>query len=75
MSAVDRNDRSMTSRERSAAQVRPSGGRIPPHNLQAEESVLGAILLSRDALGAVVEAGLRYDDFYRPAPVSGGLVR
>ena len=47
---------------------RPAGaGRVPPHNLPAEESVLGAILLSRDALGAVVEAGLRYDDFYRPA--------
>src|SRR5262245_20034818 len=57
----------MTARERSTASARPAGGRIPPHNLQAEESVLGAILLSRDALGAVVEAGLRYDDFYRPA--------
>ncbi len=28
--------------------------------------MLGAILLSRDALGAVIEAGLRYDDFYKP---------
>ena len=28
--------------------------------------MLGAILLSRDVLGAVVEAGLRYDDFYKP---------
>lgn len=55
---------------------RPAGGdggardgatRVPPHNLPAEEAVLGAILLSRDALGAVVEAGLRYDDFYKPA--------
>ncbi|HYU65404.1 MAG TPA: DnaB-like helicase N-terminal domain-containing protein, partial [Jatrophihabitantaceae bacterium] len=39
---------------------------MPPHNLSAEESVLGAILLSRDALGAVIEQGLRYDDFYKP---------
>ena len=44
-----------------------STNRIPPHNLQAEESVLGAILLSRDALGSVIEQGLRYDDFYKPA--------
>ena len=29
--------------------------------------MLGAVLLSRDALGAVIEAGLRYDDFYKPA--------
>ena len=29
--------------------------------------MLGAILLSRDALGSVIEQGLRYDDFYKPA--------
>ncbi len=46
---------------------RRSGGRIPPHNLQAEESVLGAMLLSRDAIGAVSEQGLVPGDFYRPA--------
>jgi replicative DNA helicase len=40
---------------------------VPPHNLQAEESVLGALLLSRDAIGAVSELGLRPEDFYRPA--------
>lgn len=45
----------------------PSGPRVPPHNLPAEEAVLGAILLSREALGSVIEAGLRYDDFYKPA--------
>ncbi|RLE21244.1 MAG: replicative DNA helicase [Actinobacteria bacterium] len=44
-----------------------SGGRVPPHNLQAEESVLGALLLSRDAVGVVGEAGLRVRDFYSPA--------
>ncbi len=43
-----------------------SGNRVPPHNLQAEESVLGALLLSRDAIGAVSEQGLRPDDFYKP---------
>ena len=43
-----------------------SAGRVPPHNLQAEESVLGAVLLSRDAIGAVSEQGLRPDDFYKP---------
>ena len=38
----------------------------PPHNLQAEQSVLGAILLSDRALYAlVIEEGLRPDDFYR----------
>ena len=38
----------------------------PPHNLQAEQSVLGAILLSDRALYAlVIEEGLRPEDFYR----------
>ena len=31
-----------------------SAARIPPHNLQAEESLLGAMLLSRDAIGLAV---------------------
>lgn len=43
-----------------------SGNRIPPHNLQAEESLLGAMLLSRDAIGPAVEA-CSATDFYKPA--------
>ena len=55
--------------DRSERTTRPqrSAGRIPPHNLQAEESVLGALLLSRDAIGVVGEAGLKVRDFYNPA--------
>lgn len=39
--------------------------RVPPHNLQAEASLLGAMLLSRKACAAasIVEP----DDFYKPA--------
>lgn len=38
----------------------------PPQNLEAEESVLGAILLSDKTLYAlVIDTGLRADDFYR----------
>jgi len=44
-----------------------SRGRVPPHNIDAEESVLGALLLSRDAINAVGELDLRPGDFYRPA--------
>ncbi len=44
-----------------------SRGRVPPHNIDAEESVLGAMLLSRDAIGTVSEMGLMPGDFYRPA--------
>jgi replicative DNA helicase len=37
----------------------------PPHNIEAEESVLGAILLSeRTMYSLVIEEGLRAEDFY-----------
>lgn len=38
--------------------------RLPPHNLEAEESVLGALLLDRDAIIRVA-SNLKPDDFYR----------
>ena len=46
----------------------PGGGfdRQPPQDLSAEQSVLGGMLLSKDAIADVVEV-LRPDDFYRPA--------
>src|SRR5436190_24140208 len=40
--------------------------RVPPHNLQAEESLLGAMLLSKDAIASAVET-VGVDDFYKPA--------
>src|SRR3954449_11062606 len=42
-------------------------GRVPPHNLDAEESLLGAMLLSRDAIVAATELGLGAGEFYKPA--------
>ena len=46
-----------------------SGGasRVPPHNLEAEEALLGAMLLSRDAVAAASEVLPSADAFYRPA--------
>jgi replicative DNA helicase len=42
-------------------------GNVPPHNLEAETSVLGSILMTEQALDAVLlEVGLRAEDFYRP---------
>jgi replicative DNA helicase len=48
-------------------QRRAGANRVPPHNLEAEESLLGAMLLSRDAIVAAVEAQLGASDFYKPA--------
>jgi replicative DNA helicase len=41
--------------------------RVPPHNIDAEESLLGALLLSREAVNTVAELGLTADAFYKPA--------
>ena len=41
-------------------------GRTPPQDLAAEQSVLGGMLLSKDAIADVVEV-VRGHDFYRPA--------
>src|SRR3954453_9838544 len=57
-------------RQQGASSSRPpgaSGSRVPPQNLQAEESLLGAMLLSRDAIVAAVEVQLSAEDFYKPA--------
>ncbi|GEA87322.1 replicative DNA helicase [Cellulomonas cellasea] len=48
--------------------VRAGGGydRTPPQDVAAEQSVLGGMMLSKDAIADVVEQ-LRGTDFYRPA--------
>jgi replicative DNA helicase len=50
----------------SRASASPAYERVPPHNVEAEESVLGSMLLSKDAIAEVLEL-LHEDDFYRPA--------
>lgn len=51
-----------------AEQPPEEGGyeRTPPHDIPAEQSVLGGMLLSKDAITQVVEI-IRSADFYRPA--------
>lgn len=54
--------------ERGLSLNRPEPGfdRTPPQDIAAEQSVLGGMLLSKDAIADVVEQ-LRGPDFYRPA--------
>lgn len=49
-----------------AAEAGAEAGRTPPHDILAEQSVLGGMLLSKDAVaeGAAI---VREADFYRPA--------
>ncbi|MFB7293565.1 replicative DNA helicase [Actinacidiphila glaucinigra] len=51
-----------------ARSAMPSLERVPPQDLDAEQCVIGAMLLSKDAIGDVVTgARLMARDFYRPA--------
>jgi replicative DNA helicase len=51
-----------------AATAPPKGnGAVPPQNVEAEASVLGAILMSEQVLDRItIEVGLKATDFYRP---------
>ncbi|MCB0359341.1 MAG: hypothetical protein KDD44_06885, partial [Bdellovibrionales bacterium] len=42
---------------------RQAVGRVPPHSIEAEQSVLGAVMLDNEALNAILEV-LLADDFY-----------
>ena len=44
----------------------PEFERVPPHDVVAEQGVLGGMMLSKDAIADVVEL-LRGNDLYRPA--------
>lgn len=52
--------------DRSASQQRQTN-RIPPHSIEAEASLLGAMLLSQEAVGVAFERGVRSEEFYKPA--------
>lgn len=44
----------------------PRGDRTPPQDMAAEQSVLGAMMISKDAIADVLET-VRGTDYYRPA--------
>lgn len=50
---------------RTAVSPQQENGRVPPHDERAEESLLGAALLTRDALDVLVTR-TKPADFYRP---------
>jgi len=41
-------------------------GRIPPHNIDAEQSVLGAMILDKESINTAIET-IRAEDFYKDA--------
>jgi replicative DNA helicase len=49
-----------------ARRIEARTGRTPPHNIQVEQSLLGVLLLSRDAIASALEIA-EPAHFYRPA--------
>jgi len=58
-------DESRRRTRQSGGEIDTARSRVPPHNLEAEESLLGAMLLSRDAIAVALER-CSAADFYRP---------
>jgi replicative DNA helicase len=44
-----------------------AGGRVPPHDLEAEKAILSALLLDAHAIDRVIEEKVGAEDFYHPA--------
>jgi replicative DNA helicase len=55
----------MTQIESERTRQAPGGGRIPPSAIEAEESLIGAMLLSQEAVSIAYET-VQAEDFYRP---------
>ena len=62
---TDLDDRATRTRRPEPVRAAVPDGREPPQDLGAEQSVLGGMLLSKDAIADVL-AHLRPGDFYRP---------
>jgi replicative DNA helicase len=41
-------------------------GRVPPHDLDAETALLGAMMMSRQAIRDALDVGVTAEDFYKP---------
>ena len=55
----------MTQIETDRSRTAPGGGRIPPSAIEVEESLIGAMLLSQEAVSIAYET-VQPEDFYRP---------
>ena len=59
-------NRQQSGRRDPTSDPRRAGSRVPPHNLDAEESLLGGMMLSRDVVNQIAEMGVSADHFYKP---------
>ncbi|MGA2968302.1 MAG: replicative DNA helicase [Acidimicrobiales bacterium] len=55
----------MTQLDTDRSRTAPNAGRVPPSAIEAEESLIGAMLLSAEAVSVAYET-VQVEDFYRP---------
>jgi replicative DNA helicase len=55
----------MTQLDTDRSRTAPNAGRVPPSAIEAEESLIGAMLLSSEAVSVAYET-VQVEDFYRP---------
>ena len=68
MSALEYDNFDEPPPPRDTSSRRPAiSARVPPNDLDAEASLLGAMLLSRDAIAVAADSGINGSDFYKPA--------
>ena len=55
--------------------IEPSYLKVPPHNIEAEQAILGGILINNEAMNQITDI-LSPDDFYREAhiPIFEGMI-
>jgi len=64
--SIDELDTGYSSSSQGSGSSGPGFDRTPPQDIAAEQSVLGGMLISKDAIADVIEQ-LKGTDFYRPA--------
>jgi replicative DNA helicase len=62
-----RGDRAASDSSGRSSAPQAVSSHLPPQNLEAEEAVLGAMLMSSAAIEAAADVRLREKDFYRPS--------
>ena len=62
-----RDDREMREPRRNDRRDMKLDSRIPPHNVDAEASLLGSMMLDDSPVGLAIERELQAADFYKPA--------
>ena len=63
---MNAHDRRMTAMAAARDNPAPFSGREPPNNLEAEQALLGALLVNNEAYGRIIPTGIEAKHFHEP---------